>query len=82
MAGGPARRKAKLKGSGAVDVAGGPERGPEKRQATASSAPPGDLEEIYAALVLGARDYVNKNGFKEVVLGERWDRFGDLACIA
>lgn len=28
-----------------------------------------ELESIYQALVLGARDYVNKNGFKGVVLG-------------
>jgi len=29
----------------------------------------GRLEEIYEALVLGTRDYVKKNGFKQVVLG-------------
>lgn len=28
-----------------------------------------DVEEIYAALVLGTRDYVVKNGFREVVIG-------------
>ena len=28
-----------------------------------------DLEEIWSALVLGLRDYVNKNGFRSVVLG-------------
>ncbi len=28
-----------------------------------------DLAEVYAALVLGLRDYTNKNGFKGVVLG-------------
>ncbi len=28
-----------------------------------------DIDEIYAALVLGTRDYVLKNGFKEVVVG-------------
>lgn len=33
------------------------------------SNPPGDLEEIYKALVTGTRDYVHKNKFKEVVLG-------------
>ncbi|WKD50259.1 NAD+ synthase [Microbulbifer spongiae] len=33
-------------------------------------APPlGDLASVYQALVLGVRDYVNKNGFKGVVLG-------------
>jgi len=35
-----------------------------------SMAPPMDpLEEVYRALVLGVRDYVRKNGFKQVVLG-------------
>ncbi len=29
----------------------------------------GPLEEIYAALVLGTRDYVHKNGFRQVVIG-------------
>lgn len=29
----------------------------------------GDMETIYQAMVLGLRDYVNKNGFKGVVLG-------------
>jgi NAD+ synthase (glutamine-hydrolysing) len=35
-------------------------RGPE---------PLGDLAEVWAALVLGTRDYVLKNGFREVVIG-------------
>ena len=30
---------------------------------------PGDLEQVYRALVLGLRDYAGKNGFSEVVLG-------------
>ena len=30
---------------------------------------PGELEEIYKALMLGTRDYVEKNGFRKVVLG-------------
>ncbi len=34
-----------------------------------TSKPMGRLEEIYHALVLGTRDYVQKNGFKKVVLG-------------
>ncbi|MCS6770590.1 MAG: NAD+ synthase [Kiritimatiellae bacterium] len=29
----------------------------------------GDLEEVYSALALGLRDYTDKNGFREVVLG-------------
>jgi NAD+ synthase len=32
-------------------------------------APPGDLEAIYRALVLGLRDYVQKNRFSGIVLG-------------
>ncbi len=32
-------------------------------------APAGDLESIYSALVLGLRDYVNKNRFPGVILG-------------
>jgi NAD+ synthase (glutamine-hydrolysing) len=30
---------------------------------------PGDVEEVYAALVLGLHDYVRKNGFRDVVIG-------------
>lgn len=40
---------------------------PEKSSCLAS--PPERLEEIYKALVLGIRDYVEKNGFQKVVLG-------------
>jgi NAD+ synthase (glutamine-hydrolysing) len=40
------------------------------RIGTAQLVPPlGELESVYQALVLGVRDYVNKNGFKGVVLG-------------
>jgi NAD+ synthase (glutamine-hydrolysing) len=31
--------------------------------------PPAEPEEVHAALVLGLRDYVRKNGFRDVVLG-------------
>ncbi|OGS26245.1 MAG: NAD+ synthase [Elusimicrobia bacterium RIFOXYB2_FULL_48_7] len=31
--------------------------------------PPSPIEEVYRALVLGLRDYVEKNGFKKIVLG-------------
>ena len=31
--------------------------------------PLGDLEEVYAALTLGARDYVRKNGFERALVG-------------
>ena len=33
------------------------------------ASPINDLQEVYEALVLATRDYVNKNGFKGVVLG-------------
>ncbi len=36
---------------------------------TVQSTPPGELESVYRALVLGVRDYVGKNGFPGVVLG-------------
>ena len=45
---------------------------PEARPAAASSegaAPPGEIEEVYRALVLGTRDYVRKNRFRHVVVG-------------
>jgi NAD+ synthase (glutamine-hydrolysing) len=32
-------------------------------------APLGDVEEVYRALVLGTRDYLEKNGFERVVIG-------------
>jgi NAD+ synthase (glutamine-hydrolysing) len=47
-----------LAAGGAADAAGGP-LWPRL----------GDLEEIYAALVTGVRDYVGKNGFRSVILG-------------
>ncbi len=31
--------------------------------------PPGDVEEVYRALVLGTADYLRKNGFERVVIG-------------
>ncbi|WP_430592861.1 NAD+ synthase [Humidisolicoccus flavus] len=36
---------------------------------TGVATPPDDLEQIWNALVLGLRDYVQKNGFKTVALG-------------
>ena len=69
----PRRRKAKMKLSACADV---PEvklepvrRVDRNGDLTPSSDPPGEVEEVYSALVVGTRDYVNKNGFKEVVLG-------------
>ncbi len=47
----------------------------ELKPVTGASAPPrilpapDELSEIYAALVLGTRDYVQKNGFRKVVIG-------------
>jgi len=46
-----------------VEIDGDQSSGPEGRDW------PGDLEQVYQALVLGLRDYVRKNGFDEVVLG-------------
>jgi NAD+ synthase (glutamine-hydrolysing) len=34
-----------------------------------TAAPLSDLDEVYAALVLGLRDYVRKNGFGDVIVG-------------
>jgi NAD+ synthase (glutamine-hydrolysing) len=45
--------------------------------------PPGDVEEVYRALVLGTRDYVRKNGLRTVVLGLSGGVDSSLvACIA
>ncbi len=47
------------------------------------SEPPGELEEIYQALVLGTRDYVRKNRFQAVVVGLSGGVDSSLvACIA
>lgn len=69
----PRRRKAKLKGAAAMDV---PRVELEALQAVQRNGgvsepaePLSDVEEVYAALVLGTRDYVEKNGFSQVVLG-------------
>lgn len=48
-----------------------------------SAQPLDEVEEVYKALVLGTRDYVNKNGFREVVLGMSGGIDSALtACIA
>ncbi len=69
----PRRRKIKLSTQVCVDVPEvvlGPVETVEKSgQVTPCAHAPRELEEIYSALALGTRDYVNKNGFKEVVLG-------------
>ena len=46
-----------------VDIEG------ELSTAAERTAWPGDVEQVYRALVLGVRDYARKNGFAEVVLG-------------
>jgi NAD+ synthase (glutamine-hydrolysing) len=44
---------------------------------------PGSSEEIYQALVIGARDYVRKNGFQSVIIGSSGGIDSALtACIA
>jgi NAD+ synthase (glutamine-hydrolysing) len=69
----PRRRKAKLAASGKVNIPQTtlePVRKVQRNgEPTQSAQPPKQLEEIYSALVLGTKDYVNKNGFREVVLG-------------
>jgi NAD+ synthase (glutamine-hydrolysing) len=47
-----------------------PRRGQRAAQAPAApSAPLSDQAEVYSALVLGTRDYLAKNGFREAVIG-------------
>jgi len=70
----PRRRKAKLelRGKGnrcestAVNIM---ERASEKALEHRIVEPPDDLDDIRKALVLGVKDYVTKNGFKNAVLG-------------
>ena len=50
---------------------------------SAIADPPGEAEEVYRALVTGARDYVRKNGMRTVVLGLSGGVDSSLvACIA
>jgi NAD+ synthase (glutamine-hydrolysing) len=52
----------------ALDVTATPNANDDRREPTRT--PPLDrLDEVYAALVLGTRDYVEKNGFTDVVIG-------------
>jgi NAD+ synthase (glutamine-hydrolysing) len=54
----------------AVGGPSGPDGGPRGGEMGGPLAPLADeLDEIYSALVLGVRDYVEKNGFQRVVLG-------------
>jgi NAD+ synthase (glutamine-hydrolysing) len=53
-------------------VADGPAARPAASRPPIPAAPPvehDDLAEVYAALVLGTRDYIRKNGFSSVVIG-------------
>ncbi len=83
----PRRRKAKLNTSKVMPV---PEielvpiaKTTEDGELSVTSRPPGTIEEVYKALVLGTRDYVNKNGFREVVLGMSGGIDSALtACVA
>ncbi len=83
----PRRRKAKLTSRECFEVGRvSLERVAKKAtgvRATPSTEPPGDIEEVYSALVLGTRDYVDKNGFNEVILGMSGGIDSALtACIA
>lgn len=86
----PRRRKAKLATSSKTDVPvvdlppqGDSSNLKSKISNLQSAEPLGDVEEVYAALVLGTRDYVNKNGFKEVILGMSGGLDSALtACVA
>jgi NAD+ synthase (glutamine-hydrolysing) len=46
-----------------------PAAGPPAPPRPEETAPPGEAEEVYRALVLGTRDYVRKNRFRQVVVG-------------
>ena len=83
----PRRRKAKLSTSSAIPVPQIDLRPVKKTteggELSVTSRPPGTIEEVYKALVLGTRDYVNKNGFRDVVLGMSGGIDSALtACIA
>jgi len=71
----PRRRKEKraLEAAGegvlVVDLPGRAADRPPGRAEGGMREPPDPLEEIYEALVTGTRDYVDKNGFKGVVIG-------------
>jgi NAD+ synthase (glutamine-hydrolysing) len=65
-----------------LSTAGTPESRPPLGRAPLL-APPDDLEEVYRALVLGTRDYVRKNGFRDVLVGLSGGVDSSLvACIA
>jgi NAD+ synthase (glutamine-hydrolysing) len=79
-------RRRQNRPGGAVEVISIAERVRRRDPVTSGSAlhePLSDDAEVYAALVLGTRDYVLKNGFKNVVLGLSGGIDSALtACIA
>lgn len=52
-----------------IEVSPGPLPGARPPLAARDMVPPERLEGVYEALVLGVRDYVQKNGFEAVVIG-------------
>jgi NAD+ synthase (glutamine-hydrolysing) len=80
----PRRRKATPSSFPVVDLplpAPEPEPRPEMDERLVE--PLDDMAEIYAALVLGTRDYIHKNGFEQVVIGLSGGVDSSLvACIA
>jgi len=87
----PRRRKAKIATAGRAETPVIELRPTEKprtplalsNEAYRSAEPLEEVEEVYKALVLGTKDYVNKNGFKEVVLGMSGGIDSALtACVA
>ncbi len=66
-----------------VDLASLPRRRTKVRAVPRRAAHLDRVEEVYRALVLGTRDYVNKNGFSKVVLGMSGGVDSALvACVA
>ena len=66
----PRRRQQKLNAATVAESSHWrPENGANQLQLRQHAEPFDEDAEIYQALVLGTRDYVQKNGFKKVVLG-------------
>ena len=68
----PRRRKEQAERSAPLDppiAVSGPSGTPRPALPPSDTAPLPDPDEAYAALVLGTRDYVRKNGFSKVIIG-------------
>jgi len=68
----PSEKRSAAKGAPAVKtfrVAPLSTAAKKKPLSVASFTPLGEMEEVYQALVLGTRDYMQKNGFKQGVIG-------------